>query len=151
MNYWLVKSEGDCYPISALRTDKKTAWTGIRNYQARNFMRDQMKVGDLVLFYHSNAEPSGVYGVAKVASKPHPDATATDPSNEHFDEKSVKNGNQWQCVDMAYVSTFSRPVSLGEIKIDPKLQGMLVAKTGQRLSVMPVSEAHFKRVVELGG
>ena len=89
MNYWLIKSEGDCYSIDDLKKYRRTSWEGVRNYQARNFMRDGMNVGDLILFYHSNAEPSGVYGVAKVASTAHIDESALDPKDEHFDPKAV--------------------------------------------------------------
>ncbi|MDB5258812.1 MAG: hypothetical protein JWO73_20 [Candidatus Taylorbacteria bacterium] len=165
MNYWLIKSEGSCYSIDDLARDCKAAgkkgavpWTGIRNYQARNFMRDGMKAGDLVLFYHSNgtpADPAGVYGVARVASGPHIDLSALDKKDMHFDPKAVqyeKEGKAplWSCVDMAFVEKFAHPVDLVEIKRDPALAGILVAKTGQRLSVMPVSEKHFKRIAEVG-
>lgn len=144
MNYWLIKSEGDCYSIDDLKNDKKTAWTGIRNFQARNFIRDGMKKGDLALFYHSSSNPTGVYGIARVASDPYRDQTALDPKDEHYEPKS-----EWFCADMAFVEKFDEPISLDEIKRDPKLAGMLVARTGQRLSVMPVSEKHFKRIIEI--
>ena len=153
MQYWLIKSEADCYSIDTLKSDKRTPWGGVRNYQARNFMRDDMRVGDLALFYHSNGtseNPSGVYGVAKVISKAHPDMTALDPKDEHYDPKATKEKPIWECVDFAFVKKLKRPVSLGEIKIDPKLAGILVAKTGNRLSVMPVSTSHFERIVALG-
>ena len=152
MNYWLVKSEGTCYSIDDLKRDKKTAWSGIRNYQARNFMRDEMRVGDLVLFYHSNGsdtEPTGVYGVAKVASKPHPDMTQFDKKDEHYDPKSKEDMPIWACVDMQFVKKFKTPVTLADIKRDSKLAGMGVRERGSRLSVMPVAEAHFKRIVEV--
>lgn len=150
MKYWLIKSEGDCYPIDSLKTDKVTPWSGIRNYQARNYMRDEMEIGDLCLFYHSNADPSGVYGIAKVASKPYPDATAFDAKDEHYDPKSKKDNPTWMLVDMKYVSTFKIPVSLEDLKRTKALDGMHVTKKGMRLSVQPVSEKHFKKVVELG-
>jgi predicted RNA-binding protein with PUA-like domain len=89
MKYWLVKSDGDCYSIDDLKKDKVAPWTGIRNFQARNYMRDEMKVGDQVLFYHSNSEPNGVYGIAKVVCKPHSDDTAYDVDDEHYDTKSI--------------------------------------------------------------
>ncbi|MDE2037914.1 MAG: EVE domain-containing protein [Patescibacteria group bacterium] len=139
-SYWLIKSEGDCYSIDDLRRDRRTAWTGIRNYQARNYMRD-MKPGDLLLFYHSMADPTGIYGIAKVASAPYADPTALDPKDEHYDPK-----RPWVCVDVAFVKKLAAPVSLAEIKADPALRHMLVARRGQRLSVMPVEEAHFKKV-----
>ncbi len=144
MNYWLIKSEGDCYSIDDLKKDGQTAWTGIRNYQARNHMRDGMKVGDLALFYHSSSKPNGVYGIAKIVSKPYQDKTALDPKDEHYEPKS-----EWVCVDVKFVKKFKEPVTLDQIKFDPKLKGMLVAQRGQRLSVMPVSEAHFKRIEEM--
>jgi predicted RNA-binding protein with PUA-like domain len=146
MNYWLIKSEGDCYSIDDLKRDGKTPWSGVRNFQARNYMRDGMKIGDLALFYHSSSKPTGVYGIAEVVSAPHLDATALDPKDEHYEPKS-----EWVCVDMKFVSKLSRPVTLDEIKKDGKLAGILVAKTGQRLSIMPVLEKHFKRIVEMGG
>ena len=121
-------------------------------YQARNFMRDGMKVDDLALFYHSNGTteaPTGVYGIAKVVSKPHDDATQFDPNDDHYDPKATKDKATWQCVDMAFVEKFASPVTLGDIKRDNKLEGIGVRQTGSRLSVMPVSEKHFKRVLEL--
>lgn len=149
MNYWLIKSEGDCYSIDNLKKDKKTTWNGVRNYQARNFMRDSMKVGDLVLFYHSNSKPIGVYGVAKVASAPHPDGTALDKNDEHYDPKSTKEKPIWECVDFAFVEKLQRPISLEEIKHDHKLGGIMVAQRGSRLSIQPVSKAHFERIIDL--
>ena len=151
MKYWLVKSEGDCYSIDDFKKDKITAWTGVRNFQARNFMRDDMKVGDFVLFYHSSSEPNGVYGIAKVVSPPHADETAYDVDDEHYDPKSIMDqfeGKEptWMCVDLAFVKKFAKPVSLEEIKKDKELKKMEVAKVGQRLSVMPVEEGHFKMV-----
>jgi predicted RNA-binding protein with PUA-like domain len=150
MNYWLIKSEGACYSIEDLEKDKKTDWFGVRNFQARNFMRDDMKVGDMALFYHSNSKPSGVYGVARVASPVHPDLTALDKKDEHYDPRSTKTKPIWECVDFEFVQKFRDPISLQYIKIDPKLSDMLVAKKGQRLSVMPVSKTHFERVVARG-
>ena len=151
MNYWLLKSEGDCYSIDDLKKDKKTAWTGVRNYQARNFMRDSMKVGDGVLFYHSNATPTGVYGIAKIVSTPHADETQFDIKDDHYDLKSKKENPTWVCVDIGFVKKFDEPVSLTEIKIDPKLEGMMVRATGSRLSVQPVSEKHFTYIAEVLG
>jgi predicted RNA-binding protein with PUA-like domain len=154
MKYWLVKSEGDCYSIDDFKKDKVTSWTGVRNFQARNYMRDEMKVGDGVLFYHSNSEPNGVYGIAKVASKPHEDLTALDPNDEHYDADSIMNQFEgkdptWMCVDLSFVKKFDKPISLEEIKKDKDLKKMEVAKVGQRLSVMPVEEAHYKKIISL--
>ncbi len=161
MNYWLIKSEWDCYSIDDMKKDKKVAWTGVRNYQARNFMTRDMKVGDMVLFYHSGGtteNPTGVYGVVKVASKAHVDETQFDKKDDHYDPKATKektrpNGSSgraiWHCVDMAYVKTFKHPVTLSEIKIDPKLNGMLVRTVGSRLSIQPVSKKHFDHILTL--
>ncbi len=166
--FWLVKSEAECYSIDDLKRDSQSGngkkggpvpWEGIRNFQARNFMRDGMKINDLVLFYHSNGtpkSPAGVYGTARVASEAHIDESALNPKDEHFDPKAVayvKAGKppMWMCVDLEFVSKFAQPVFLADLKREgAKLSGMLVLQNGQRLSVMPVSQAHFERVVELG-
>jgi predicted RNA-binding protein with PUA-like domain len=148
--YWLMKSEPDVFSIDDLAKKGKTAWEGVRNYQARNFMRDEMRVGDLVLFYHSNAEPPGVAGVARVASAPYPDATQFDEKSDYYDAKSKKDAPTWLLVDVAFVEKLPALVPLEAIKKDPKLGGMLVAQKGQRLSVQPVDEAHFRRVLALG-
>lgn len=148
MNYWLVKSEADCYSIDDLRRDKKTAWVGVRNYQARNFLQS-MKVGDSVLYYHSSSDPLGVVGVAKVVSEPHPDLTQFEKKDDHYDPKATREKPIWFCPDLAFETKFSRIVTLGEIKIDPKLAGIGVAARGSRLSVMPVSRTHFERVLAL--
>lgn len=157
MNYWLIKSEAECYSIDDLKKDTQVPWTGIRNFQARNYMRDGMKVGDRVLFYHSNGTltaPSGVYGTAEVVSAPHEDETAFDTTDEHYDAKALRYKKErkdpmWMCVDMKFVSKLKKPISLETIKKDPDLRKMLVAKPGQRLSVMPVEKAHFDKVVQL--
>ena len=152
MRYWLIKSEGSCYSIDDLKRDKKTPWTGIRNYQARNFMRDDMHVGDLVLFYHSlgtTENPSGVYGIAKVASKSHPDMTQFEKSDMHFEPKATKEKPIWFCVDMSFVKKFKTPVNLGTLKLDRSLDGMEVRRAGSRLSVQPVSEKHFKHICDV--
>jgi predicted RNA-binding protein with PUA-like domain len=159
MNHWLIKSEGACYSIADLKRDNRTSWEGIRNFTARNFMKDGMKKGDLVLFYHSNgtpAKPAGVYGTARDASAAHIDESALDPKDEHYDPKAVKYQKEgkeplWSCVDMEYASTFARPAYLDDLKRDPTLASMLVLQRGQRLSVMPVAERHYKRIVEMGG
>lgn len=150
MKYWLIKSEPESYGTDHLRKDKKTPWTGVRNYQARNFMRDDMQVGDQILFYHSNCAVPGVYGTAQVASKPYPDPTQFDPESSYFDPKAAKEKPIWHLVDVSYVSAFKDPVTLDHIKIDPHLEGILVAKRGMRLSVQPVSKEHFTRIKQLG-
>ena len=148
--YWLMKSEPDVYSIDDLARDKTSPWTGVRNYQARNFMRDAMQVGDLVLFYHSNAEPSGVAGVAKVVRRAYPDFTAQDRKSEYFDPKAKPADPIWMMVDVGFVEKFVRIVSLDILRQEPALAGMLVLKRGMRLSVQPVQEKDFLKVCELG-
>jgi predicted RNA-binding protein with PUA-like domain len=165
MNYWLIKTEADCYSIDDLKRQKKTAWSGVRNFQARNFMRDHMKVGDLALFYHSSStskeHPNGVYGVAQVTSKPYADETAFDPKDEHYDKVSDDKRKKaliskvdfiptWMMVDFSFVEKFPHTVPLAVIKNDPKLEGMMVRQKGSRLSIQPVSEKHFKYIVTIG-
>lgn len=150
MRYWLMKSEPLVYSIDDLARDGKTMWDGVRNYQARNFMRDDMKIGDLALFYHSNAQPPGAVGVMRVCSEPYPDPTAFDPNDDHFDPKSSPEKPRWFLVDVEFVEKFPGMVSLEEIKHDPALEEMLVRKRGMRLSVQPVEKDDFERVVAKG-
>ncbi len=152
MQYWLIKSEGECYSIDDLRRDKKIAWEGVRNYQARNFMMNGMKVGDIALFHHSNGNdknPTGLYGFAKVVSKPHPDLSAQNRKDEHYDPKATKEKPIWYCVDFAFVKKFKKPLFLSAIKSDDVLKHMVVAQRGSRLSISPVSETQFKRVISI--
>ena len=146
--FWLMKSEPDVYSIDDLARDGKTMWDGVRNYQARNFMRDQMQAGDLVFYYHSNAEPSGIAGIAKVAGKAYPDPTAFDKKDVHFDPKSKKEKPAWYLVDLTFVKKFKRFLSLEELKKMKDLDGMLLLQKGSRLSVQPVSEKHWKILIE---
>lgn len=150
MRYWLVKSEPDVYSIDDLARDGSTSWEGVRNYQARNFMRDDMRVGDLVLFYHSNAAPPGVVGVAEVSREAHPDLLALDPRSDYFDPRATKDDPRWWMVDIKYRAYLPRPLSLQELRDAPELEGMLVT-TKSRLSVQPVDPAHFAAVCKLGG
>ncbi len=146
---WLMKSEPDVYSIEDLERDGKTHWDGIRNYQARNFMRDAMEVGDMVLFYHSNAKPPGVAGLARVCSEPYADPTQFDPSSKYFDDKSTPENPRWILVDIEHVETFSHLVSLDALKAEHQLDDMLVVQRGQRLSVQPVSDDHYELVVAM--
>ncbi len=151
MNYWLLKSEGDCYSINDLKKDNITPWSGVRSYQARNFMRDSMSIGDLCLFYHSNGKPTsptGVYGLAKVVSKSHADKSALDKNDEHYDPKSTPQNPIWECVDIGYLGHLKNIVTLAEIKLDPRLSSIMVAARGSRLSIQPVSKEHFKYIVK---
>ena len=149
--YWVLKSEPDCYSIDDLKRDGRTGWDGVRNYQARNIMRDDMKIGDLALFHHSSAEPTGVAGVAEIVGEARPDPTALDPANDHFDEKATEENPIWMLVDVRFVAKFRSVVSLESMKKDERLDGMMLLARGSRLSVQPVSEKHFAVVCELGG
>ncbi len=149
--YWLVKSEPDVYPLSQLRKDGSIGWTGVRNYQARNTMRDLMKLGDGVLFYHSNVAPMAVVGVARVSREGHPDPEQFDPKSEYFDPKSKRENPTWIMVDIEYVKEFNRPVTLDELKSTPGLEKMVLTQRGSRLSVQPVTGEEWKIVLKLGG
>ena len=150
-NYWLVKTEPDCYNIDQLVRDKRTGWGGVRNYQARNFMRDGMKVGDGVLFYHSSCEPPHVAGIARVSKPAHPDPTQFDPKDDHYDPKSQKDDPQWMQVELEFVEKFADPVSLDELRSEPALAKMRLLQRGNRLSVMPVEASEWELVLKLGG
>jgi predicted RNA-binding protein with PUA-like domain len=147
--YWLMKSEPDVFSIDDLMRVGEEPWTGVRNYQARNFMRDQMRVGHHVLFYHSNTQVPGIVGTARVVSEAEPDATSWDPSSPYFDPKSTAELPRWFCVRLGQGNKFSRPVTLACLKADAQLTQMLLIRPGQRLSVQPVSEDEFNRVLEL--
>jgi len=147
-NYWLVKSEPSVYSIDDLQRDGRTHWDGVRNYQARNIMRDKMKKGDLVLFYHSNANPPGVVGMAKVVRTGYPDHTARDPQSNYYDPKSTEEDPRWYMVDIEFVEKFPRLVSLPEIKDHPQLQEMVLVRRS-RLSVQPVRPHEFETIVSL--
>lgn len=149
MNYWLIKSEPDDFGIDDLHHKGVEPWTGVRNYQARNYMRDSMAVGDQVLFYHSNVSPAGVVGLARVGSAPYPDPTQFNEKSDYFDPKSSPDAPRWQLVDMHFVEKLPRMVTLDEMRTDPHLHGLLVTKRGMRLSVQPVTKAHFEHIVAL--
>jgi len=146
MQYWLLKSETGSYEIDDLKREKKTFWTGVRNYQARNFLKD-MKKGDLCLYYHSGKD-TGVYGVAKVVSKAKPDQTQFDKKSHYFEPRATKEKPVWFCPEVQFVQKFKTYVPLGAIKADPHLKGIVVAQQGSRLSVQPVSEKHFNYIVK---
>ena len=146
--YWLAKSEPETYSIHDLARDGRTHWEGVRNYMARNYLR-QMIEGDLVLYYHSNAEPSGVVGLARVARAAYPDLTARDPGSEYHDPGDTQDEPRWSMVDVAHVETWPRVVSLDELRQDTALAGLEVTRKGSRLSVTPVSADHFARIVAL--
>ena len=143
MNFWLMKSEPDVFSIDDLARDKTTLWEGVRNYQARNFMMKDMKVGDQVLFYHSNATPSGVAGLAIVSGLAKPDASQFNKKSEYYDSKATKEKPIWFCVEVKFQKKFPLLISLDEMKKIPELTTMLVLKKGQRLSIMPVTPSEF--------
>lgn len=149
MKYWLMKSEPTVYSIDDLQSDKSTSWEGVRNYQARNFMRDEMKIGDLVLFYHSNAKPPGVAGVAKVVKEAHPDKFAQEKGHKYFDPRSSAEKPMWVMVNLEFVKKFSQIISLNQLKEAKDLEGIMVAQKGSRLSIQPLSKAHFARICQM--
>jgi len=144
-----MKSEPDAYGIDDLKRDRREPWDGIRNYQARNMMRDDMQIGDKVFFYHSNCKDVGVVGVMKVASKPYPDPTQFDPESNYYDPKSNPDDPRWCLVDVQFVKKLSRTISLAEIKAHPGLDDMILVRKGNRLSIMPVSEDHWNLILGL--
>ena len=149
MGYWLMKSEPDVYSIDDLERDGSESWDGVRNYQARNFMR-AMKKGDRVLYYHSNARPSGVVGVAEVAREHYPDPTALDPQSDYFDPKSSPANNRWSLVDIGFKKKARRVISLEELKGMAALKDMVLLNNS-RLSVQPVTAAQWKLITSIKG
>ena len=148
--HWLMKSEPDVYSIDDLERDGRESWEGVRNYQARNFMREMVE-GDLVIFYHSNAKPPGAAGVGRICRKAYPDDTQFNKKSKYYDPKSKKEDPRWSLVDVEFVEKFGGPVSLQALKDDPALEGMRVTQKGSRLSVQPVDKRHFKRVLKMAG
>ncbi len=146
--YWLMKSEPDVFSIDQLKKDKKSLWDGVRNYQARNFMRD-MQLEDRVLFYHSNANPPGIAGVAKIVKESYPDFTAWDKNNKHYDPKSSPEEPRWVLVDVKFERQLKRPIPLTELKQHPALDDFQLNKRGNRLSIFPVSKQHWDLILSL--
>ena len=149
MRHWLIKSEPDVFSIADLARVQREPWTGVRNYQARNFMWKDMQPGDLALFYHSNAKPPGIAGIAKVAGLPYPDATQFDAQGEYHDPKASPEKPRWWHVDFEFVGQFKQLLTLEEIKADPVLSEMMICQRGTRLSITPVDPLHFKRACKL--
>ena len=148
--YWLMKSEPDVYSIDHLARDGVTPWEGVRNYQARNLLRDEIHVGDGVLFYHSSTQPPGVAGLAEVVRESYPDRTAFDPASPYFDPKSTRDAPRWFVVDVRFVERFPAVVPLSVLHETPGLEDMRVIKKGMRLSVQPVTPEEWDIVVALG-
>lgn len=151
MKYWLMKSEPDVYSIDQLKKDKTTWWEGVRNYQARNFMQKDMQVGDAVLFYHSNATPPGVAGLARISKIAAPDKAQFDKKSEYYEPKATAEKPIWFCVEVEYDKKFAELVSLQDLRDNEKLSDMLVLAKGSRLSVQPVDKKHFDIVKKMGG
>ncbi len=147
---WLMKCEPEAYSIDDLERDGTTSWEGVRNYQARNLMRDEMKAGDAVLFYASNASPSGVSGIAKIVREGYPDQFAFQKKHKYFDPKSNPEEPTWFMVDVGFVAKFKEVIPLATLKETPGLEKMMVTQKGSRLSVQPVTKAEFDIVVKLG-
>ncbi len=147
--HWLMKTEPSVYSIDDLARDGRTAWGGVRNYQARNFMRDRMRLDDAVLVYHSNAAPPGVAGLGRVCSAPYADRTALDPASPYYDPRHTTRKPVWFLVDLCFVKQFPRLISLAELRADPDLAGMALLEKGQRLSILPVTAAHFARILAM--
>ncbi len=152
MQYWLMKSEPDEFGIDDLEScpDATAHWDGCRNYQVRNMMRDEMKVGDLALFYHSNTKPPGVAGIMEIVREGYPDHTAFDPEDPHYDPKSDPDKPRWYMVDVRFVERFSRYVPISELKKQRDLSAMKILQKGNRLSITPVSTKEWNRIVKLG-
>ena len=152
MKYWLMKTEPDVFSWDDLVKKKRAPWDGVRNYQARNFMRDEFRVGDRVLFYHSSCAEPGIVGVAEVVREAYPDSTALDPKSDYFDPSSAKSGqSRWVMVDIAPVKKFTKLAALSDIRANIELQSMPLLQKGQRLSIQPVTIKEFKFITAKWG
>lgn len=149
MQYWLMKSEPDVYSIDDLKKEKTDHWEGIRNYQARNFMRDEMRKGDLAFFYHSSCEEPGIVGIMKIHKTAYPDFTAFDPDEKYYDPKSDPENPRWLMVDVRYVRKLKRNISLKELKLHEALGNMRLLQRGNRLSITPISEKEWNYILTL--
>ncbi len=149
MRFWLMKSEPDMFSIDDLKKKKHSGWDGVRNYQARNYMRDDMHIGDMVLFYHSSCEIPGVAGLARVFKSSHPDPTQWDNKSDYYDPKSTKENPRWFMVEVEFVEKFDRVITLSEIKSTKGLDKMPLVQKGSRLSINPVSEKEFEIITHI--
>ena len=151
VSYWLMKCEPCAYSIDDLQKEKVAFWEGVRNYQARNFMRDQMKKGDLAFFYHSNAKPSGIVGLMEIQEEGYPDHTARDPGSKYYDAKSSKEKPIWFMVDVKFLKKFDKVISLDDLRSTENLEDMMVLRKGSRLSIQPVTENEFNQIMRTYG
>ncbi|MBL8752965.1 MAG: EVE domain-containing protein [Planctomycetes bacterium] len=149
--YWLFKSEPGSYSFDQFERDRRTFWSGVRNYQARNLLRDDIQVGDGVLFYHSNAEPMAIVGIAKVVRNGYPDPTAFEPKSDYYDEDSDPQDPTWFVVDIECVGRMREPVTRDRCKQEPALLDMVLLARGSRLSVQPVTKPEWTTILRLGG
>lgn len=150
--FWLLKSEPNCFSLDDLKNapNQTTHWDGVRNYQARNFMKNDMQIGDKAFFYHSNCTPPGIVGTMTVVKAAYPDHTAFDPKSEHPDPKSTPENPRWFMVDVQYESTFKHVVSLNQLKLRPELQDMKLLQKGNRLSILPITKEEWTLITKLG-
>src|SRR5262245_32307000 len=151
MQYWLMKSEPTAFSIDDLINSANhiTHWEGVRNYQARNMMRDQMKPGDLAFFYHSNCEPPGIVGIVEIVKRAHADFTAFDPKSKYYDAKSAAEKPRWFMVDVRFKSKFKHMIPLQDLKQNPVLKAMTLLKRGNRLSITPVTQSEWLAIMEM--
>jgi predicted RNA-binding protein with PUA-like domain len=151
MNYWLMKSEPNCFSVDNLAEKPKqiSGWDGVRNYQARNMMRDDMRVNDLAFFYHSSCDEPGIAGVMKIVRSAYPDLTALDPENEHYDPKSTLDNPRWYQVDVQLQRKFNHVITLSELRAHPLLTGLTLLKKGNRLSILPLSPEEWDIILVL--
>jgi predicted RNA-binding protein with PUA-like domain len=150
MAYWLMKSEPDAFGIDQLEARGTEPWSGVRNYQARNFMRDRMRPGDQAFLYHSSCEVPGVYGVMRIASPAYPDPTQFDRKSDYYDAAATREQPRWHLVDVEFVRRLKRPVTLAQLRAQAKaLRGLKLLQPGCRLSVMPVTPAHWRHILSL--
>ena len=147
--FWLMKTEPTTYSIDDLQREGKTPWEGVRNYQARNFMRDKMRIGDKVLFYHSNATPPGIIGLAEVCSEAYPDHFALNPDSKYFDPKASEDNPIWIMVDVTFVQKFKSIISLETLKSYPECADMKVVQKGSRLSIQPVQQKEYNFILSI--
>lgn len=150
MNYWLMKSEPEVFGIEHLARAKRrtSGWDGVRNYQVRNMLRDEMRVGDLAFFYHSSCAVPGITGVMKISRAGYPDHTALDPENHHYDPRSTREKPIWYMVDVTLVQRFKHTITLAELRVDRALEGMLILRPGNRLSITPVAAKHWRHILK---
>lgn len=151
--YWLLKSEPSTFSIEDLINSKEqtTFWNGVRNYQARNYIRDEIKSGDKAIFYHSNINPPSAVGICEIIKNGYPDFTAFDKKSEYYDPKSSRENPIWYMMDVKFIKRFKNPTTINDIKTNPKLKNMILLKKGNRLSVFPISKNEFEEIVRMGG